>query len=177
MEKSFKSSAANYGLILGLILALITVFAYVFMLELYTKLWFGVLLLAVIVITGTLAAIKARKLLGGYISFKNAFTAYFIAILIGTLISTFANIVIFNFVDPGAAETLKEMTMETTRQSMENWNVPQEQIEKSMEEMAKTNSYAIGTQLQSTAFILVFECLIGLIVALVVRKKDPNAVA
>ena len=177
MENSFKSSAANYGLILGVILSLLTVFAYVFMLELYTKWWLMIILLVLIVAIGIAAAVKSRKILGGYINFKNAFTAYFIAILVGTLISTLTNIVIFNFVDPGAAETLKEMTMDATQQSMESWNVPQEEIEKGMEKMAQTDNFAIGTQLKNTAYGLVFQCVIGLIVALVVRKKDPNAVA
>lgn len=176
MEKSFKSSAANYGLILGLILALITVFAYVFMLELFTKWWLLIVLLALIIGIGTAAAVKAKKILGGFISFKNAFTAYFIAILIGTLISTIVGIVIFNFVDPEAAKTIQEINIENSREMMESFGATEADIDKAMERAAETDQYSLLARLQQFVIGLVIYCVFGLIVALAVRRKDPNAI-
>lgn len=176
MEKSFKSVASNYGIILGIILSLITVFAYVFMLELFTKWWLGILLLIIVVAAGTMAAVKSKKMLGGFISFKEAFTSYFIVVLLGTLISTIVGILIFNFIDPEAAQTLQEMILESTRQMMENMGAPEESIEQTIAASADTNLYSIAKQAQQYAINLVIFCVIGLIVALAVRKKDPNAV-
>lgn len=176
MEKSFKSVASNYGIILGIILSLITVFAYVFMLELFTKWWLGILLLVIVVAAGTMAAVKSKKMLGGFISFKEAFTSYFIVVLLGTLISTIVGILIFNFIDPEAAQTLQEMILESTRQMMENMGAPEESIEQTIAASADTNLYSIAKQAQQYAINLVIFCVIGLIVALAVRKKDPNAV-
>lgn len=177
MEKSLKSISANYGVIMGTTLALITVIAYVFALELFTKWWLLFLILIIVVVFGTMAAVKSKKMLGGYISFKNAFTSYFIAILIGTLISTIVGIVIFNFIDPEAANVVKEMTLDSSQQMMESFGAPQADIDKAMAEAAKTDSFSLASQAQRYVFGLVFYCVIGLIVALAVRKNDPNAVA
>lgn len=176
MEKSFKSVASNYGIILGVILSLITVFAYAFMLELFTKWWLGILLLIIVIVVGTMAAVKSKKILGGFISFKDAFTSYFIAVLLGTLISTIVGIIIFNFIDPEAAQTLQEMILESTRQMMESMGAPEASIEKAIAANSETNLYSIGKQAQQYAINLLIFCVIGLIVALAVRRKDPNAV-
>lgn len=176
MEKSTKSSAANYGVILGIVLALITVLAYAFMLELFNQWWLLFVLLFIIIATGTIAAIKSRKILGGYISFKNAFTSYFIAILTGTLISTIVSIIIFNFIDPEAAATVQEMNLESSREMMESFGATEADIEKAMTKASEQDSFSLASQAQRYVFGLVFYCVIGLIVALAVRRKDPNAV-
>lgn len=176
MEKSIKATATNYGLVLGLILALITVIAYAFMLELFTKWWLSILLFLIIVAMGTISSLKSKKLLGGYINFKTAFTSYFITILIGVLISTIVTIVIFNFIDTDAAAAYKELTLESQREMMENFGAPESQIEEAIAEAEKTNYFSLGNQAKSFAYTLVFFSVIGLIVALAVKKKDPNAV-
>lgn len=176
MEKSFKSISTNYGIILGVILSLITVFAYAFMLELFTKWWLGISLLIIVVVAGTMAAAKSKKLLEGYISFKDAFTSYFITVLVGTLISTLVGILIFNFIDPEAAITLHDMMQDSVRQMMESLGAPQASIDKAMVAAAETETYSIGSQFQQFAINLLIFCVIGLIVALAVRKKDPNAI-
>lgn len=177
MENSFRKIATNYGVILGVILSLITVFAYAIMLELYTKWWFGTLVFAIVIIIATIAAVKSKKLLGGYISFKDAFTSYFITVMLGTLISTLVGILIFNFIDPEAARTLQEMMLENTRQMMENWGTPQAAIDEAMAAAAENDTFSIGAKLQQYVIGLVIFCVVGLIVALSVRKKDPNAVS
>lgn len=176
MEKSIKSISLNYGIVLGVILSLITVFAYAFMLELFTKWWLGISLLIVVVATATMAASKSKKMLGGYMSFKDAFTAYFITVLVGTLISTLVAILIFNFIDPEAALTLKDMIMDSTRQMMENLGTPQATIDQAMAATAERDMFSLGARFQEFAINLLVFCVIGLIVALAVRRKDPNAV-
>lgn len=175
--KSIKSASAKYGIILGIILSLITVFAYAFMLSLYTKGWFGILMLIIVVAVGVIAAVNSKKLLGGFISFKEAFTSYFIVVLIGTLISTLVAIIIFNFIDPDAAVTLQEMMLDNMRQTLEGFNVPEASISEAIAKASESSMFSLGAKLQQYAINLVVFCVIGLIVALAVRKKDPNAVA
>lgn len=176
MEKSLKSSSSTYGLYLGLILAALTIIGYSVSLDLFTKWWFGVIFLLVIIVIGIMSAINFRKLLGGFISFKNAFSSYFIAILVGVVISSIVSILIFNVVDPDAAKILQEKIIESQVAMLENFGAPQEAIDNAVTEMQANGSmYSIGNILKSIAFQLVGYSIVGLIVAAVVKKNDPNA--
>ena len=80
METSIKSSAINYGLYLGGFLATSTILAYAFYLDLFTKWWYGIGLMLIIIVLGVFSAIKSKSTLNGFISFKDAFASYFIPI-------------------------------------------------------------------------------------------------
>lgn len=99
MKTSFKSSAVNYGLYLGITLILLTGIGYAVSLDLFTEIWFGLLFLFVVVIIGIISIAKSKKLLGGFISFKDAFSSYFLTLLVGVLISAAFSIILFNFID------------------------------------------------------------------------------
>ena len=176
MEKSLKSSSSTYGIYIGLILAALTIIGYSVSLDLFTKWWFGIIFLLTIIVIGIMSAMNARKLLGGYISFKNAFTSYFIAVLVGVLVSSIVSILIFNVVDPDAANILQEKIIESQVVMLENFGTPQEAIDKVVTDMQASGSmYSIGNILKSIAFQLVGYSIVGLIVAAVVKKNDPNA--
>jgi len=176
METSTKSSAINYGLYLGGILALITLLGYALYIDLLTKWWLGIILFVVIIIFGIISAIKSKKMQNGIISFKEAFSSYFITVAIGIIISMLISIILFNYVDPEAAITLKEKTIEATIQLMRNFNAPEEAVEQTLEQMeAQKNQFSILPQLQSNAIFLVIQSLIGLFIALIV-KRNPETV-
>lgn len=176
MEKSLKSSSLNYGMYLGLILAALTVVGYAISLDLFTKWWFGILMMILVIIFGIISSMKARKLMGGFINFKNAFTAYFIAILVGIVISSVVSIIIFNVIDPDAAIILQDKIIEMQVEMMQNFGTPQDAIDKAVNDMqANGNMYSIGNILKSIAYQLIGFSIVGLIVALVVKKNDPNA--
>ena len=111
---TLKKSAMNYGLLLGGILALMTTLMYVMNVELFTKWWVGILSMLLVIILGVISVAKAKGLLNGFISFKEAFTAYFITVAIGYLISTFVGILIFTVIDPDLATFIQERTIEIT---------------------------------------------------------------
>jgi len=175
MEKSLRSSAVQYGLYVGLILSAFTIVAYAVNLELLTKWWLGIILFLVIIIMGIVSTAKARGLLNGFISFKQAFTAWFITIVVGIGISTLVNILIFNVIDPEAAEMVKQASIEASVSMMENFGAPQETIDQAIAEIENTNQFAVGNLLKSLAFQFLFYAVIGLIVALIMKKSDPDA--
>ncbi|TCK68914.1 uncharacterized protein DUF4199 [Winogradskyella wandonensis] len=176
MEKSLKSSSINYGLYLGLILASLTIIGYAVSLELFTKWWFGISMLIIVIVFGIISSMNAKKALGGFISFKEAFTAYFITILVGILLSALVSIIIFNFIDPESAVVLQDMIIENQLDMMQRFGAPQESIDAALEQMQANGSmYSIGNIVKSIAFQLIGFSIVGLIVALVVRRKDPNA--
>ena len=174
MEKSLKSIATNYGLYLGVFLALVTVLAYAVKLELLTNMWLGIALLLVIIVFGIISVAKVKQAQNGFASFKESFTSYFITILIGLLISTVVSFLIFNVIDTDAAETLKQKTIENTVQMMEGFNTPVEAIDQTVEKMESQNQFGIVGILKGLAGQLVLFSIIGLIVAAAMKKNNPD---
>ena len=133
----------------------------------------GILLMNIVGF-GLAAALKSRSLMGGFMSFKEAFTSYFITVAIGTFLSTLIGIVIFTIVDPGAAEYINQKIIEMTAETMENWGAAQDQIDQTIAKMEETDNFSIASQLQSYVIRLVILCVLGLIVAVAVKKSDPE---
>jgi len=174
MESTTKSSAINYGLYLGAILSIISVVIYAVNLDLFTEWWLGIILFVLVVVYGVVSALKSRKILDGLISFKQAFASYFITIAVGTLIATVIGIAIFTFIDPEAATYLNEQILILTKQTMERFGAPQEVIQAAIEEASTKNNFSLAMQSQAFIFRLAFYALIGLIVALIVKKSDTK---
>lgn len=174
MEKSLKSIATNYGLYLGIVLALFTVVAYGVNIELLTNMWYGIIILIVVIVFGIIAVAKVKQANDGFASFKTAFTSYFITIVLGLVISTFVSYLLFNVIDTNAATVLKEKTIEQTTQMMERFNAPTEAIAQAVEKIESQNQWSIGNILKGLAGYTVFFAVIGLIVAAAMKKSKPD---
>ena len=174
MEKSLKSIATNYGLYLGVLMALLTVISYAVNLELLTNMWYGIFILIAVIVVGIISVAKLKQAQDGFASFTEAFSAYFITIIIGLVISTFVSYLLFNFIDTDAADLLKEKTIEKTVQMMENFNAPSEAIAEAVEGIEAQNQWSIGNILKGLAGYAVFFSVIGLIVAAAMKKSKPD---
>lgn len=172
-----RKSAINYGVVLGIILAVITALMYALNTELFTKWWIGIITLIIVVVTGIVSTAKSKSLLGGFMSFKEAFSSYFITVAVGLLISTAVGILLFTIVDPELADYLNERTIEITREFMEGFGAPEEEINKALADLEGKNNFSLVNQLKSYAFGLIFQAVIGLLIGLIFKKKDPNAIA
>ncbi len=71
--------------------------------------------------------------LGGYASFKRIFLLTFSVIMISAVISQVFNFVYMNYINPSAAEA----AMEAAKAMMEKFNMPEEALDKAMEEAEK----------------------------------------
>lgn len=175
MEKSLKSIASNFGLYLGTALALMTIIAYAVKLDLFVNIWFGMSLVALMIIVGIMAVVKVKQAQNGFATFKEAFTAFFITILVAVCISTVVSFVLFNFIDAEAALTLKQITIEKSIVMLEGLNLPADAIDKTITELEEQNQYSVGNVLKSLAGNLVVMSIIGLIVAAAMKNNNPNA--
>ena len=175
MEKSVKSIALNYGLYLGVVLILISVAVYVIDLNLMANIWLGIGMFVLIIGMGIFATSKAKSENEGYLSFKDAFSAYFITTVVGVAISSVFSFILYTIIDPDAAEEIKSITIEATISMMEGFNAPAETIAKAVEEAEKVDQFSIGNTLKSLAYGAVFQAVIGLIVAAVMKKTNPDA--
>ncbi|WP_378172209.1 DUF4199 domain-containing protein [Aquimarina sp. SS2-1] len=174
MEKSVKSNAISMGVMLGVILSLITVIAYTVYQGMYTNWIAGIGLAIMIIIFGIVSAVKSRKLLGGFIGFKEAFTSYFITVVIGTVISSTVSILIYVVVDPDAAAAINEQIIESSVGFMEKFGAPQAEIEKAVTKMEEENQFGIGNQVKGWFYGMIFYIIVGLLACLAVKKKEPE---
>ena len=175
MEKSIKSIASNYGLYLGIILALCTIIPYAVDLKLFTSLWVLVITLLSILTCGILSIKKSKQSLDGFISFKEAFTSFFITIAIGLLISSITYFIIFNIVDTEAANTLTEIRIESQAEMMQNFGAPEEVIAETIEKMESDDQFSIGNQILGYFIFLIVMSIAGLISAAIMKKNNPDA--
>lgn len=175
MENSTKSSSINYGLYLGATLSLFTIAIYAINLDLMVKWWLGVILLLIVVVFGVVSTAKSKSLQNGFISFKDALGSYVLTVAVGLLISTLVSYILFNFIDPDAALYIKEKTVEFTVDMMEGFNVPAEAVSEAVAKIEEQNQYSLGNLLQSFLMGMIFQIIIGLIVAAIMKKKNPDA--
>ncbi|WP_242157727.1 DUF4199 domain-containing protein [Aestuariivivens sediminis] len=176
MEKSSNASAKDYGFYLGVALALWTVIAYALNLELLVNFWINLLILPIVIVAaGVVATAKSKQLQGGFISFKGAFTSYFITVVIGILISFMVSIILFNFIDTEAANTVKEIAVEKTISMMEGFNTPPEKIAEQVDAMENQDIFSLKTQVFQIAQSIILFTILGLIVAAIMKKTNPDA--
>lgn len=173
MNEIVKKNAIQFGLISGLIAIVIGTLMYL-NLELYGSMWIGLALIAFYVGFGIYLLSKTKKQLAGNYSFKEAFTTYFVYALIGIVISTLFNIVLYNFVDPGAKETLKEISIKSAVSMMEKFNTPSAVIKESIAKMETQDQFSFGSQIQGSLMSILISAIIGLILAAIFKSKSSN---
>lgn len=172
MNEIIKKNGITFGIILGLFSLLITTAIYAIDLQLFTSWWIGGIAIVVPIIIGFVLVSKTKKQLNGNINFKEAFTVYFIAAVIGSFISKLFEYILFNFIDPQAKETIKEINIKYTTEMMEKLGAPAASINEAMQKVAETDNYSIGNIIFGLAMGLVFHAIFGLILAAIFKSKS-----
>jgi len=172
MNEIIKKNGITFGIILGLFSLLVTAGIYAIDLKLFTSWWIGIVAIVISLTIGIIAILKTKKQLNGQITFKDAFTVYFVASAIGSFISTAFTYVLFNFIDPQAKETVKEITLKYTAEIMEKFGAPASAVNEAMQKAAETDNYSIGSLSMGYAFSLIISAIIGLILAAIFKTKS-----
>jgi len=172
MTDLIKKTGFNIGLILGVLLILLSSYIYFVNLALLTDVWAGVSTLVLTVIFGIISIVVLKGKLGGFITFKEAFSGYFITILTGSLISCFYLIILYNFFLSAETKEAIIIAMRDFDVSLLKQNLmPQENIDKTLEVYKTFNPFSVSTVLTSFIKYLLRDCLIGFLVALIFRNK------
>ena len=81
MTEAIKKNGVNFGIIMAAYFVVRTSLMYAIDLKLFTNGWISLFDFIVALTLSIIAISKAKKALGGYISFKEAFTIYFLNII------------------------------------------------------------------------------------------------
>ncbi|SHM12874.1 DUF4199 domain-containing protein [Flavobacterium chilense] len=174
INEVIKKNGITYGVMIGVASALITATIYAVDLNLFTAWWMGLIGIAISITISIILLSKTKRELKGIFSFKEAFTTYFIAAVIGILISTSFNIILFNFIDPSAKDTLSELMIKYTVGMMQKFGSPASVINETIEKMKLSNPYSTLELLKGSVFAIVISAVFGLIFAAFFKSKSTQ---
>ena len=174
VNEIIKRNGVTFGITTGIISALITTSIYAIDLNLFTSWWIGILSITIYLIIGIILLSKTKKELNGVFSFKDAFTTYFISAVIGILISTLFNIILFNFIDPSAKDNLRELTIKYTVNMMQKFGTPASAINEAIAKLKENDPYSIIELLKGSVFSIVFSSIFGLLMAAFFKSKPSS---
>ena len=120
--------------------------------------------------------INFKKLVGGFISFKETFTVTLGISVAGGFITTFFSILLFNFIDPDFALLLKEFTIEKLVVQLDQLpesNPMYSILESLIEQTQEEDIYSISNQARGFFYSLFFHIIVSVIIAAFVKKDKP----
>jgi len=173
MNPIVKKNGITFGIISGVFSILVTALIYAVDVTLFASMVTGLLLIVAYIIIGIMLMIRTRQALGGVMTLKEGFTAYFISALIGILVSSAFNYLLFNVIDPSAQDAVKEVTIAKTTQMLEGFNVPSADIDKAIADIEAQDQYSPLNLLKGLVMGLIVSSIVGLILA-AIFKKSPK---
>jgi hypothetical protein len=174
MNEIIKKNGVSFGIITGVVGALITALIYSIDLKLFTAWWVTVLTFSFYIVIAIVLLSKTKKELLGVFPFKDAFTTYFISAVIGIMVSVVFNILLFNVIDPSAKESIKEISIKYAVEMMEKFNTPASTINEAIKKLQENDQFSIIELLKGSAFSIVFSALFGLLLALIFKSNTSK---
>jgi hypothetical protein len=174
INEIIKRNGITFGVLTGILSALITATIYAVDLNLFVSWWVGVISISIYLVLGIVLLSKTKKELKGIFLFKEAFTTYFICAVIAILIGTTFNILLFNVIDPSAQDTLKEITLKNTIAMMEKFNSPPAAINDVISKMKDSNPFSTIELLKGSVSSIVFSSIFGLLMAAFFKSKSQE---
>ena len=185
MNTIIKQNGINFGLILGFLLILPIMLGYAVNISILVSYWTLAYTFFIVIIIGIISIAYTKKGLGGFINFRNAFTAYFLMLIISSLLSSLMNFTLFNVVDKDFTEVVKEKQIETVN-GQRDWvmnkmgDAPVEKIDEmdakfdeAIEKIKLDNPYSLISIIKGFAIFVSIFSVFGLLLALILKKKDP----
>ena len=174
INEIIKKNATIYGVIIGVVLCLITAFMYAVNIEFFIAWWSTLLSFSIFIIVPAILLTKTKQELNGIFPFKDAFTTYFIAAVIGILISVAFKIILFNFIDPSIKETLTDLTVKYLISTSEKFGVPASSLNETVAKLKEIDQFSIVEQLKGSIFSIFFIAILGLVMAAFFKSKSTQ---
>lgn len=133
---------------------------------------FGILSFVLTMLLFTAMAFQQRKAMGGYITFKEAFSAIFVSILIFVVVSNVYTAIYTNWIDPEYYERSLEMSQKMVVQIGADEEASELAAAKAEEQMEKQKS--LSGQLMGGLRSIILYSLFGFIIAAIVKRNKPE---
>ncbi|WP_309642134.1 DUF4199 domain-containing protein [Flavobacterium sp.] len=173
MNEIIKKNGIAYGIFLGLFSIVVTASIYAIDLALFTNMWVGISTLIIYIIIGVMVVNKTRNQLKT-ITFKEAFTVFFITAVIGITLSTLFNIILFNLIDPAAKETIQQLTIKYAAEMMQKFGAPAASINEAISKMEETDNFSIGSLIKGMFTSYLVNAVFGLLLAAIFKSRPTE---
>lgn len=121
------------------------------------------------------AGINYRNSIGGFLPYGKAFQHGLMVLAISGLVSTIFSLLLYTVIDPELPQKLTDASIENTREIMQNFNAPEDAIDKALDDAKKRGSDQFSVKGLATGYltIIVFSAIMALISAIFVKKNQP----
>lgn len=165
----------RWGIIISIISVFITTIYGMFMMKsmgIMGASIVGVLTFITMMLLLLVMGTQQRKAMGGFITFREAFSAIFVSILIVVVVSSVYQYIYTHFIDPNYFETMREMSVKMST----SLGVDADKAEAaSMEQIEKQKG--VSSIFLGIATSLVLYSLFGFIIAAIVKRNKPEHLA
>lgn len=176
MEQKTQSVGVKWGLILGGILAAISILIYTIDIALFINTYFSFILMAIVITIGILTVNEYKVKNEGFGSFGDIFKQILIAFAIGIFISIIVKFIIFGLVDPEAAETLKELTIQKSIDMLDSFglDISEDAIEEVENKILEKDLFSLSSSITNFVSLTFGNILFGLIIAAITKNEKPE---
>lgn len=173
-EKSGWPVWLKWGLITGALQIAFVVIQYLIDPALMIAWWNSLLSIGLLVALMVGAAMEYRDREGGRMSYGTSVWLMFRVCMLGSLLSVAFMGLLYNVIDKGLDERMKEITLEQMEQMLEKFDVPSEQIEEQMEAIEERDfSQTPRALITSWMISVVFGLFLALIASAFTKKNEP----
>lgn len=162
----------KWGIVGGIVIVFLNVLTYVLGPEILFSWWNGLIQMTVFIVFAVLAGKEKKKQQGGLISFKEALQPVFTTFIIGAAIITVYQYILYKYIDPNLVDALKQNLLESTAKLLHRFKAPQEEIDKQLDELAKTDFHVgLAKSFMDFLKLVISYFIISAIISLIIRKK------
>jgi hypothetical protein len=174
MNALIRTQAVRFGTIGGGIAVAYSLIAYLAAPSLFTNTWLGIALILVYLGILIYAGIDTRKKMGGYISFREAFSTVFLSGVIMSLVNVVFSILLFGVIDTEFAAMLNEMVIEKAVEMSERFGAPPSQIETMVTQMQENPQFSVMNQAKGFVYGLIFYAVLAAVIGALIKKNKPE---
>ncbi|WP_158962786.1 DUF4199 domain-containing protein [Myroides fluvii] len=171
-----KNPLNKVGIIFGIVLAIYYILfnCTLFFTDqtLFANKFVGFFNMAIIIIIGVLCVFTAKRKMGGYVTFREAFTPFLVMIVIGVTVNYLMYNILFNLVDPSAKELINKVLYDMLVETLNNSGLPQEQITEQLTKAKAISQFEPKSQLFMWAGSILRNSILGLLLAAIFKNKS-----
>lgn len=179
-QDNFNKNAipVRWGIIISIVSILIFTIVSMFLMEslgVMASTITGIVSFIIVMVMLGMMATQQKKAMGGYITFRQAFQAIFLSILIIVVISQVYTFIYLKWIDPTYTERMMEMAANMTSNLTGSEEAADQVRAQTEAEAAK--QFTFSRQAMGFAMSLIVYSLFGFVVAAIVKRNKPEHLA
>lgn len=172
MKNPLNKVGITFGIVLAIYYILFNCTLFFTDQTLFANKFVGFFNMAIIIIIGILCVFTAKRRMGGYLTFREAFTPFLIMIAIGVTVNFALYNILFQLVDPSAKDVINKVLNDMLVETLNNSGLPQAQIDEQFAKAKELNQFEPKSQLFMWAGSILRNSILGLLLAAIFKNKS-----